>query len=56
MNQVDFRQRNNVLELKRSIARLLVLVGRVAPSSVFIHSQVERLLENMESCVIQTRT
>lgn len=56
INQVDFIRRNNILELERSIADLLVLVRKVAPSSVFIHSQVERLLENQESYVIQTRT
>ena len=55
-NQVDFIQRNNILELKSSVAGLLVLVRKAAPSSVFIHSQVERLLENRESCIMQTRT
>lgn len=55
MNQVDFIQRNNILQLKRPIAGLLVLVRKVAPSSVSICFQVERLLENMESCIVQTR-
>lgn len=55
MNQVDFIQRNNILELKRLIAGLLVSVRKVAPSSVLIRSDVERLLEIRESCIIQTR-
>lgn len=51
MNHMDFRQRNNILEFKWSIAGLLVLLRKFAPSSVFINSQVERLLENRESFI-----
>lgn len=54
VSQVDFTEKRNILELKKSIAGLLVLVWKIAPSLVFIHSQVKRFLEN-RSCIIQTR-